>query len=57
VNATDPSPKPGLPAALKAARRAWLELTLDEQRALVIILGLFLLGVAARLWHAGRATF
>ncbi len=57
MNSTEPSRKPGLPAALKAARRAWLELTLDEQRAVVIILGLFLLGVAARLWHAGRATF
>ena len=36
---------------LAESARAWFNLTVDEQRAVVIVLGLFLLGVAVRAWH------
>ena len=32
--------------------RSWFELTIGEQRAILLILGLFLLGVSVRWWHA-----
>jgi hypothetical protein len=31
--------------------RSWFELTRDEQRAILVILGLVLLGLAVRIWH------
>lgn len=36
---------------LRAAARSWVELTAEEQRALLLVLGLFLLGLAVRSWH------
>ena len=35
----------------QAAARSWVELTLEEQRAVMAILALFLLGMAVRVWH------
>ena len=44
---------------LRRLFRSWFELTRDEQKALILILALFLLGLAVRFWHvkkeAGRA--
>ena len=45
----EPEHKAG--SILGEGARAWFNLTVGEQRALVIVLGLFLLGVAARAWH------
>ena len=36
---------------LRPLLRAWFELTADEQKAMVVILGLFLLGLVVRYWH------
>ena len=60
MNQSDPSdppdatapPPPGLRAALRGVGRAWFELTADEQRAVALILGLLVLGIIARYWHA-----
>lgn len=41
----------GLGDVLRDLGRAWFELTSEEQHAVLIILGLLLLGVAARFWH------
>lgn len=41
-------------AALRRMVRSWYELTRNEQRALILILALFLLGLAARAWHLGH---
>ena len=46
-----PQPRIPLRAALQRVARSWLELTAEEQRALAVVLGLFLLGVAYRFWH------
>jgi hypothetical protein len=37
--------------------RAWFELTPSEQKAVAVILSLFLLGLAVRLWHVTRAAW
>jgi hypothetical protein len=42
------------PAATYPARRPWHVLTRDEQRALLLVLGLFILGIGARAWFAWR---
>jgi hypothetical protein len=34
-----------------ALLRSWFELTADEQKAVVIVLAIFILGVAFRFWH------
>lgn len=34
-----------------ALMRSWVELTPGEQKALVLIVGLFLLGLTVRWWH------
>jgi hypothetical protein len=34
--------------------RAWFGLTRDEQKGLLIVLSLFLLGLAVRWWHLSR---
>lgn len=51
---TTPSPNesPNLRASLRRVGRAWFELTADEQRAVALILGLLVLGILARYWHA-----
>ena len=36
---------------LSALFRAWFEMTVEEQRSLIMVLALFLLGTATRLWH------
>ena len=36
---------------LSSLCRAWFEMTSEEQRAIVIILAIFLLGTATRVWH------
>jgi len=33
-------------------RRAWSELTNEEQKAVLTVLALAVLGIAVRLWHA-----
>ena len=33
------------------AARSWFELTAQEQQAILVILALFLLGMAVRFWH------
>lgn len=38
-----------------ALLRSWSELTLDEQRACLVVLSLFALGLVVRLWHACAA--
>ncbi len=43
------------PAAWRRTGRAWLYLTPAERLALGLVLGLFLLGLGARAWHAARA--
>jgi hypothetical protein len=35
--------------------RSWFELTREEQRALVLVLALFLLGIAVRIWRLRAA--
>jgi hypothetical protein len=35
--------------------RSWFALTRDEQNALLLVLGLILLGIAVRAWHMQRA--
>ena len=50
----DGQPGRGLRAVLRQVCRSWLDLTVEEQRALAIVVGLFLLGVTVRLWHACR---
>ena len=37
--------------AFRQIFRAWFELTHDEQKALLLILALFLLGLTVRFWH------
>jgi len=36
--------------------RSWFELTAGEQKAVLLVLGIFLLGLAARTWQAQRST-
>ena len=36
---------------LRKILRSWFELTRDEQKVLVLILALFLLGLTVRFWH------
>ncbi len=45
------SPKPPSRPPANRYLRAWFALTVEEQRALAVILALFLLGVATRFWH------
>lgn len=37
--------------AFRGIFRSWFELTADEQKALLLVLVLFLLGLAVRFWH------
>ena len=41
---------------LKGVVRSWFGLTADEQKAVLLVLGLFLLGLAARAWHVERTA-
>ena len=57
----DPA-KPGKPSRTRFASavfRSWFALTVQEQKAVVLIVLLFLLGLAVKIWHetasAGRA--
>jgi hypothetical protein len=36
----------------QSARRSWRLLTRDEQRALLLVLALFVLGIGVRTWYA-----
>ena len=36
---------------LRRIFRSWFELTRDEQKVLLLILALFLMGLAVRAWH------
>jgi len=40
---------PGLPRKLLAS---WLRLSWDEQKTIMVILAIFLLGITARYWHS-----
>jgi len=50
---TEPTHNPG---ALHGIFRSWFELTHDEQKVLLLILALFLLGLAVRFWHLKNET-
>ena len=39
------------PTPINRLTHAWMALTSHEQRAALLILGLFLLGVISRYWH------
>ena len=39
------------PRVLTQILRSWFELTEEEQKAVIIILALFMLGLAVRYWH------
>ena len=39
-----------------ALLRSWFELTAREQKAVILLVALFLLGVIVRLWHDGFAS-
>jgi hypothetical protein len=41
---------------LFALWRSWLDLTAREQKAVLLVLALFLLGLAVRLWHDCHST-
>jgi hypothetical protein len=41
---------------LEALARSWFGLTRDEQKAVLVLLGLFLLGVSIRCWHVWRTA-
>ena len=41
----------GLQNILSTVRRCWFDLTPGEQKAAILVLALFLLGVVARTWH------
>ena len=47
----DASPLAQLAAGLRRASHAWFDLNADEQRAILLVLALALLGLAARWWH------
>ncbi|MDA0576855.1 MAG: hypothetical protein O3B24_02020 [Verrucomicrobia bacterium] len=51
MSAPAPEDRPGLRASLRNATRAWFELTVEEQRAVGLIIGLLLLGIVVRYWH------
>ena len=40
--------------ALRRIFRSWFELTRDEQKVLLLILALFLLGLSVRFWHLNK---
>ena len=44
----------GARRVVAGAGRAWLALTADERKAVVVVLALFLLGLAVRYWHLRR---
>ena len=52
MNTTPPHPIPPLRTTLRRLGQAWFGLNADEQRALTLVLGLFILGILARYWHA-----
>lgn len=48
--------RPGLRARVARLLDNWFRLTADEQCALAVVLGLFLLGLAVRAWRALHAA-
>jgi len=45
------NPSTDRPGTLRGIFRSWFELTHDEQKVLLLVLALFLLGLAVRFWH------
>ena len=46
------SPQQSAASRPRRVRQAWAELTGDEQRAVLVVLALAVLGITVRLWHA-----
>lgn len=41
---------------LRSIFRSWFDLTANEQKAIMLVLGIFLLGLAARTWQIRQNT-
>ena len=41
---------------MSGVARSWFALTPDEHKAVLLVLALFLIGLAARYWHIRTAT-
>jgi type II secretory pathway component PulM len=50
-----PAGRTPLRSAVAALLRSWFGLTPDEQKAILLLLGLFLLGLTVRWWHLHAA--
>jgi hypothetical protein len=48
------APSQESPASPRLLAKAWFALTANERIAIGVVLGLFLLGLAARAWHLSR---